>query len=207
MGPHTPSTVRALNEICALPLPSRLPEAAHVLDGAAKQLEEALLAGPPPAERTQEERVSAAEAKDAVRQLEHRAERVRGPQRDRTLHGTHASGRQDAVEDLRHGDRLAVGDEVGAARAGSIGREVVRRSEVSVDGVVDVGRVDEVGSEPRDGLQAGAAGAGPDAEQGLEFAEYGVERQAGAGAFGSLRRFVQNAWARAARVTWRCQPV
>ena len=72
MGPHTPSTVRALNEICALPLPSRLPEAAHVLDGAAKQLEEALLAGPPPAERTQEERVSAAEAKDAVRTLRHR---------------------------------------------------------------------------------------------------------------------------------------
>ena len=56
-------------------------------------------------------------------------------------------------------------------------------------------------------LQTGAARAGPDVEQGLEFAEYGVEGQAGAGAFGSFRRWVQNAWARAARVTWRCQPV
>jgi hypothetical protein len=36
-----------------------------------------------------------------------------------------------------------------------------------------------------EGLQAGAACAGPDGEQGLEFAEYGVEGQAGAGAFGS----------------------
>src|SRR3954447_13148371 len=56
-----------------------------------------------------------------------------------------------------------------------------------------LGRVDGVGSEPRDGLPAGATGAGPDAEQGLEFAEYGVESQAGAGAFGSLRSSVQNA--------------
>ena len=56
-----------------------------------------------------------------------------------------------------------------------------------------LGRVDEVGSGPRDGLPAGATGAGPDAEQGLEFAEYGVESQAGAGAFGSLRSSVQNA--------------
>ena len=70
-----------------------------------------------------------------------------------------------------------------------------------------LGRVDEVGSVPGDGLLAGAARAGPDVEQGLEFAEYGVESQAGAGAFGSFRRWVQNAWARAASVTWRCQPV
>ena len=51
-----------------------------------------------------------------------------------------------------------------------------------------LGRVDEVGSVPGDGLLAGAARAGPDVEQGLEFAEYGVESQAGAGAFGSFRR-------------------
>ena len=56
-----------------------------------------------------------------------------------------------------------------------------------------LGRVDEVGSVPGDGLSAGATGAGPDAEQGLELAEYGVESQAGAGAFGSLRSSVQNA--------------
>jgi hypothetical protein len=36
-----------------------------------------------------------------------------------------------------------------------------------------------------EGSLAGVAGAGPDGEQGLEFAEYGVEGQAGAGAFGS----------------------
>jgi hypothetical protein len=35
------------------------------------------------------------------------------------------------------------------------------------------------------GLLAGAARAGPDVEQGLELTEYGVEGQAGAGAFGS----------------------
>ena len=33
-----------------------------------------------------------------------------------------------------------------------------------------------------------------------------VEGQAGAGAFGSCRNCVQNAWASAVRVTWRCQP-
>jgi hypothetical protein len=54
-------------------------------------------------------------------------------------------------------------------------------------------RVGWGGSVGRHGLQSGAAGAGPDAEQGLEFAEYGVESQAGAGAFGSLRSSVQNA--------------
>src|SRR3954454_4093708 len=53
---------------------------------------------------------------------------------------------------------------------------------------------------------AGAARAGPDVEQGLELAEYGVERQAGAGTFGSRRSWVQKACARAASVTWRCQP-
>src|SRR4051794_26968215 len=53
---------------------------------------------------------------------------------------------------------------------------------------------------------AGAARAGPDVEQGLELAEYGVERQAGAGTFGSRRNWVQKACARAASVTWRCQP-
>src|SRR3954465_5104926 len=53
---------------------------------------------------------------------------------------------------------------------------------------------------------AGAARAGPDVEQNLELAEYGVERQAGAGTFGSRRNCVQKACARAASVTWRCQP-
>lgn len=55
-------------------------------------------------------------------------------------------------------------------------------------------------------MEAGAASAGPDTEQGLEFAEDGVESQAGARAFGSWRNCVQKAWARAVSVTWRCQP-
>jgi len=70
-----------------------------------------------------------------------------------------------------------------------------------------LGRVDEFVSTPGDGLQADAADAGPGAEQRLELSEYGVERQAGTGAFGSLRNWVQNAWATAVSVTWRCQPV
>src|SRR3982751_5207733 len=56
-----------------------------------------------------------------------------------------------------------------------------------------LGRVGEVVSVPRDGLPAGAAGAGPDAEQGLGVAGDGGKGQAGAGAFGSLRSSVQNA--------------
>ena len=56
------------------------------------------------------------------------------------------------------------------------------------------------------GTLAGAAGAGPDGEHGLEFAEYGIEGQAGARAFGSKRNWVQNAWATVVRVTWRYQP-
>jgi hypothetical protein len=52
-----------------------------------------------------------------------------------------------------------------------------------------------------EGLSTGAACAGPDVEQGLKFAEYGVESQAGAGAFGSRRNWVQNAWASAVSVT------
>ncbi len=55
-------------------------------------------------------------------------------------------------------------------------------------------------------LAAGAAGAGPDGEQVLEFAEGGVEGQASARAFRSYRSQVQNAWARQVRVTCRCQP-
>src|SRR3954453_20548362 len=57
------------------------------------------------------------------------------------------------------------------------------------------------GAPAAQGLAAGVACAGPDAEQGLEFPEDGVERQAGAGTFGSRRNCVQNAWARAVSVT------
>ena len=70
-----------------------------------------------------------------------------------------------------------------------------------------LGRVVGCRSPRRDGLAAGVACAGPDAQQGLELAEDGVEGQAGAGAFGSRRMSVQNAWASAASVTWRCQPM
>src|SRR6266498_802580 len=48
--------------------------------------------------------------------------------------------------------------------------------------------------------------AGHGYKQGLQHAEYGGEGQAGAGAFGSRRSRVHNAWASTARVTWRCQP-
>jgi hypothetical protein len=57
------------------------------------------------------------------------------------------------------------------------------------------------------GALAGVAGAGPDGQERLKFAEDGVESQAGAGAFGSYRNCVQKAWASEVRVTWRCQPV
>src|SRR5256714_3806032 len=53
---------------------------------------------------------------------------------------------------------------------------------------------------------AEVACAGHGCEQGLQLAEYGVEGQAGAAAFGSRRSRVQKAWASTARVTWRCQP-
>lgn len=69
-----------------------------------------------------------------------------------------------------------------------------------------LGRVRRGRSSCGDELEAGAASAGPDTEQGLEFAEDGVESQAGARAFGSWRNCVQKAWARAVSVTWRCQP-
>jgi hypothetical protein len=42
-------------------------------------------------------------------------------------------------------------------------------------------------------LAACMACAGDDGEHPLEFAEYGVQRQAGAGAFGSSLSMVQNA--------------
>ena len=54
---------------------------------------------------------------------------------------------------------------------------------------------------------AGVACAGHDGEQELQLADYRVEGQAGARAFGSRRSRVAKAWARQTRVTWRCQPV
>src|SRR5438105_15787529 len=53
---------------------------------------------------------------------------------------------------------------------------------------------------------AEVACAGHGCEQGLQLAEYGVEGQAGAAAFGSRRSRVAKAWASTVRVTWRCQP-
>src|SRR3954454_25414980 len=64
-----------------------------------------------------------------------------------------------------------------------------------------LGRGGRGGAPAAQGSAAGVACAGPDAEQGLEFPEDGVERQAGAGTFGSRRNCVQNAWARAVSVT------
>src|SRR2546423_10698755 len=53
---------------------------------------------------------------------------------------------------------------------------------------------------------AEVACAGHGCEQGLQLAEYGVEGQAGAAAFGSRRSRVQKAWASTARGTWRGPP-
>src|SRR2546430_8886045 len=66
----------------------------------------------------------------------------------------------------------------------------------------------EGGGEPAggDGLAAQGAGAEDEGEHDLQFAQHLVEGHPGAGAFGSDRSMVQNAWARTARVTWRCQP-
>src|SRR6266702_8083524 len=67
----------------------------------------------------------------------------------------------------------------------------------------------EGGGEPveGDGLAAQGAGAENEGEHDLQLAQDLVEGHPGAGTFGSLRSMVQKAWARAARVTWRCQPV
>ena len=48
---------------------------------------------------------------------------------------------------------------------------------------------------------AGGTSAGPTGEEYLESAEYGVEGQAGAEAFGSSLSIVQNAWATEVKVT------
>ena len=58
-------------------------------------------------------------------------------------------------------------------------------------------------------LKAGGRGACAEDEgqDDLQLAQDLVEGHPGAGAFGSFRSMVQNAWASAARVTWRCQPV
>src|SRR5690348_10881809 len=57
-----------------------------------------------------------------------------------------------------------------------------------------------------DGLAAQGAGAEDEGEDDLQFSQGLVEGHPGAGAFGSARIMVMKAWARAARVTWRCQP-
>ena len=54
---------------------------------------------------------------------------------------------------------------------------------------------------------AQGAGAEDDGQDDLQFAQDLVEGHPGAGAFGPVRSRVQKAWARAARVTFRCQPV
>ena len=67
----------------------------------------------------------------------------------------------------------------------------------------------EGGFEPveGDGLAAQRTGAEDDGEHNLQLAQDLVQAHPGAGAFGSVRIMVQKAWARTARVTWRCQPV
>jgi hypothetical protein len=57
--------------------------------------------------------------------------------------------------------------------------------------------------------RAGCRGAGAEdeGEHDLQFVQDLVEGHPGAGAFGSVRIMVMKAWARAVRVTWRCQPV
>src|SRR6266567_9269615 len=66
----------------------------------------------------------------------------------------------------------------------------------------------EGGGEPvgGDGLAAQGAGAEDEGEHDLQLVQDLVEGHPGARAFGSVRSRVQKAWARAARVTWRCQP-
>src|SRR5436305_10240293 len=56
-------------------------------------------------------------------------------------------------------------------------------------------------------LAAQGAGAENEGEDDLQLAQDLVEAHPGAGTFGSLRSRVQKAWARTARVTWRCHPV
>src|SRR5260370_29721309 len=67
----------------------------------------------------------------------------------------------------------------------------------------------EGGGEPveGDGLAAQGAGAEDEGEHELQLVQDLVEGHPGAGAFGSALSMVQKAWARTARVTWRCQPV
>ena len=67
----------------------------------------------------------------------------------------------------------------------------------------------EGGGEPveGDGLAAQGAGAEDDGEHDLQLVQDLVQGHPGAGTFGSVLIIVQNAWARTARVTWRCQPV
>src|SRR6266516_4529493 len=64
------------------------------------------------------------------------------------------------------------------------------------------------GGEPVEGQRLGAQGAGAedDGEHDLQFVQGLVEGHPGACAFGSVLIMVMKAWARTARVTWRCQP-
>src|SRR5260370_39168674 len=66
----------------------------------------------------------------------------------------------------------------------------------------------EGGGEPvkGDGLAAQGAGAEDEGEHDLQLVQDLVEGHPGAGTFGSVRIMVQKAWARTARVTWRCPP-
>src|SRR6266849_1313551 len=67
----------------------------------------------------------------------------------------------------------------------------------------------ECGGEPveGDGLAAQGAGAEDEGEHELQLVQDLVEGHPGVRAFGSALSMVQKAWARTARVTWRCQPV
>ena len=67
----------------------------------------------------------------------------------------------------------------------------------------------EGGGDPARGYGLAAEGAGGEGEgeHDLQFVQDLVEGHPGAGACGSSLIMVQKAWARAARVTWRCQPV
>src|SRR5205807_6802308 len=57
-----------------------------------------------------------------------------------------------------------------------------------------------------DGLAAQGAGAEDEGQDDLQFVQDLVQGHPGACAFGSDLSRVQKAWARVARVTWRCQP-
>jgi len=57
-----------------------------------------------------------------------------------------------------------------------------------------------------DGLLAGAAAAGPAAQDGLKQQHRLRQRQAGRGAFGSSRSSVRKAWAQVTSAQWWWKP-